>query len=473
VEVYRERSASGNVDLERLTVAVADDTGVLARVYTTTIANGQPVSQPSPVIRYQYGTGLGSGTLILDETGRLISYEEYHPYGTSAYRSGISEAEVSLKRYRFLNKERDDETGLDYFGARYYASWLGRWTSADPAGFVDGLNLYRYAQNAPSTATDTTGFDTDKKGKFDVVWSGTFSDEDQATLADKTTDPATALAILKKYGYPYAGPVKWEDDFGESGGWVDQSVKAGDGGGAGEGQGASEGDSAGDGDTSAVPTRPEVQPPPGPLPPAKPIPKVDVPQAPAGTTAADFKRAEEAARATYRANQAVRGTPMQPGEQVQHWYKWQRGRDLNLDPAVTNSNLSPLQSRAALSNGPYTVDGKNYTTPHTYADRGLIPKYEQEHQQKHGSWASERVSHVQAGRRARMEMQGTPGPRPPYIWVPTVLGGAGHLALAATRTLVPFVVEAEITFMAARCGPTVTATSRSAQPYPRRPATYR
>ncbi|WP_407655320.1 RHS repeat-associated core domain-containing protein [Aureispira anguillae] len=42
---------------------------------------------------------------------------------------------MNLKRYRFTNKERDDETGLYYFGVRYYAAWLGRWTSSDPSDF--------------------------------------------------------------------------------------------------------------------------------------------------------------------------------------------------------------------------------------------------------------------------------------------------------------------------------------------------
>ena len=57
-------------------------------------------------------------------------------YGTTAYRSAKPGFDLSLKRYRFSGKERDDETGLYYFGARYYAPWLGRWTSTDPAGFV-------------------------------------------------------------------------------------------------------------------------------------------------------------------------------------------------------------------------------------------------------------------------------------------------------------------------------------------------
>ena len=48
--------------------------------------------------------------------------------------SGRDGAEVSGKRYRYTGKERDEETGLYYHGARQYAAWLGRWTRADQAG---------------------------------------------------------------------------------------------------------------------------------------------------------------------------------------------------------------------------------------------------------------------------------------------------------------------------------------------------
>lgn len=88
---------------------------------------------PQQLIRYQLGNHLGSASVELDNAGALISYEEYYPYGTAAFQAGRSAAEVSQKRYRYTGKERDDETGFSYHGARYYAPWLGRWTSPDPA----------------------------------------------------------------------------------------------------------------------------------------------------------------------------------------------------------------------------------------------------------------------------------------------------------------------------------------------------
>ena len=63
------------------------------------------------------------------------------------------------KRYRFTGKERDEETGLAYHGARYYAPWLGRWVSGDPAGLTDGVNLYLYVNSNPVGLIDPTGTD--------------------------------------------------------------------------------------------------------------------------------------------------------------------------------------------------------------------------------------------------------------------------------------------------------------------------
>jgi RHS repeat-associated protein len=169
VEIYRERQGTNDTDFERQTVHVSDNAGRIAQVDTKTLDdNNIDPSNPldAQLIRYQYGNHLGSAALETDDAGNVISYEEYHPYGTSAYRVSKSSVDFSLKRYRFSGKERDDETGFYYFGARYYAAWLGRWTSSDPEGFVDGVNLYRYCSNNPVMFHDpdgTSGFTIENK----------------------------------------------------------------------------------------------------------------------------------------------------------------------------------------------------------------------------------------------------------------------------------------------------------------------
>jgi len=158
-ELYRELAGDGSTTLARESLHVVDGEQRIALVETRTIAGGAPIAQPEPVVRYQLASHLGSSTVELDADGAVIAYEEYHPYGTTALQAGRSAAEVSLKRYRYTGKERDDETGLAYHGARYYAPWLLRWASADPLGIVDGPNLYAYARGNPVRFSDPRGTD--------------------------------------------------------------------------------------------------------------------------------------------------------------------------------------------------------------------------------------------------------------------------------------------------------------------------
>ena len=92
--------------------------------------------------------------------GLIISYEEYTPYGSTAYQAVNKDIKAAAKRYRYTGMERDEETGLSYHGARYYAGWLGRWVSCDPIGVQDGLNLYQYCRDNPVNRTDRMGSDS-------------------------------------------------------------------------------------------------------------------------------------------------------------------------------------------------------------------------------------------------------------------------------------------------------------------------
>jgi len=108
--------------------------------------------------RYQYGNHLNSASLELNEKAEIISYEEYHPFGTTSYQLHDNQTDVSSKRYRYCGKERDEESGLYYYGARYYASWLCRFTAVDPRkDSYPFQNSYAYAANNPSTLTDING----------------------------------------------------------------------------------------------------------------------------------------------------------------------------------------------------------------------------------------------------------------------------------------------------------------------------
>jgi len=148
-EVFRKET-SGVLDFERKTLNISDDEKVFVRVE-------QKIGK-SEIVRYQYDNHLGSACLELDFQGDIISYEEYHAFGSTSYKSGRSETEVSQKRYRYCNKERDEESGLYYYEARYYAAWLGRFVSVDPLQFeYPELTPFQYASNRPVTCIDLDG----------------------------------------------------------------------------------------------------------------------------------------------------------------------------------------------------------------------------------------------------------------------------------------------------------------------------
>jgi len=125
--------------------------------------------------RYVTVDGLGSTRLITDASGNVTSRHEYAPFGeeltgtSNGVRStanGFAGAEPGV-RQEFTGKERDAETGLDYFGARYFTGAQGRWSSPDLLNVTDDrlvnpsntLNKYVYGGNNPLKYVDPDGRD--------------------------------------------------------------------------------------------------------------------------------------------------------------------------------------------------------------------------------------------------------------------------------------------------------------------------
>lgn len=156
-EIYRR---PGAVTFERETLQVMDDTKRIALVDIRT--KGVEPGVPKQLVRYQFSNHLDSATLELDDSAQILSYEEYTPYGSTSYQAVRGQIGAA-KRYRYTAKERDDESGLYYHGARSYAPWLARWTSADPmlwsanAEETERANAYWFVRGRPTIATDPTG----------------------------------------------------------------------------------------------------------------------------------------------------------------------------------------------------------------------------------------------------------------------------------------------------------------------------
>ena len=154
-EIFRQHK-SGQVALERETVHLMDSESRAALVETRTIDIAGVDQSPAQLFRYQLSDHLGSSSIELDADAKILTYEEYSSYGSTTYQAANVGLELP-KRYRFSGKERDEATGFSYFGARYHAPWLARWTSTDPKGADASLNTYEYASNNPIKFVDPDG----------------------------------------------------------------------------------------------------------------------------------------------------------------------------------------------------------------------------------------------------------------------------------------------------------------------------
>lgn len=115
-----------------------------------------PDGAESDQLRYSLSDHLGSSTLELDDGAGMLSQEHYYAFGGTACWTGKSALVAKYKTIRYSGKERD-ATGLYYYGYRYYASWLQRWISADPAGPVNGLNIFIFVSGNPIKLADLDG----------------------------------------------------------------------------------------------------------------------------------------------------------------------------------------------------------------------------------------------------------------------------------------------------------------------------
>ena len=96
----------------------------------------------------------GNITEYIDGGGSTVAHYEYDAFGNEISRSGAEAQSIPL---RFSTKYTDDETGLVYYGYRYYNSELGRWPSRDPLGEEGGLNLFVFVGNDPLGYVDPFG----------------------------------------------------------------------------------------------------------------------------------------------------------------------------------------------------------------------------------------------------------------------------------------------------------------------------
>lgn len=168
-ERYKKYTGT-NAGLERISLSLMDQGERFVIIETRNEVNDGTTKQ---LARYQLHNYLGSAALELDGTtnAAVISYEEYHPFGTTAYQANNAAIQAAAKRYRYTSMERDEETGLEYHSARYYLPWLGRWLSCDPIGLDDGINVYAYCKGNPIKLRDQSGYQSADQLRFREIFN--------------------------------------------------------------------------------------------------------------------------------------------------------------------------------------------------------------------------------------------------------------------------------------------------------------
>jgi RHS repeat-associated protein len=132
-------------------------TGSLKKEYVYG-AGMEATIEPSVGTKYTTSDTLGSPRVVTNSSGSVVSRHDYMPFGeelgsgVGGRTTGMGFGAADGVRQKFTQKERDNETGLDYFSARYYASMQGRFTSPDE--FTGGPDeLYDFADNASENPT--------------------------------------------------------------------------------------------------------------------------------------------------------------------------------------------------------------------------------------------------------------------------------------------------------------------------------
>jgi len=181
--------------------------------------------------RYYHSDHVGSNTLVTRSDGSTVQESILDPFGELLHQPLTSASNA----YLFTDQERDGETGLDYFGARYYDPWVGRFMSVDPeslggsmfrvsAHASQALNGYSYVMNRPTALVDPDGrqamtieqwFLTEVSGGNEMVEdTEEFMNEDLPEALGKAAETAARVGAAAAEGafgrWVRVGKWNWE-----------------------------------------------------------------------------------------------------------------------------------------------------------------------------------------------------------------------------------------------------------------------
>lgn len=163
---------------------------------------------------FYHSDHLGSATWITDGQGLPVQFMHYMPYGELWYDQ---QASAYNERYKFTGKERDHESGYDFFGARYYSSAVLSWLSVDPlADKYPGNTPYMYCNGNPirfidSDGRDWTDIDGNKINDHSNIKAYIFYDPDE--FGSQSMEMAHQLEEKYGVGSVAMSNVKTENGF--------------------------------------------------------------------------------------------------------------------------------------------------------------------------------------------------------------------------------------------------------------------
>ncbi len=142
----------------------------------------------------------GNIALLLDLQGNPIQTYTYDAFGNESTMDPISP-------WRFSSKRFDPETGLIYFGRRYYDPALGKWLTQDPLGLNAGPNLYAYVLNNPLNSFDEYGlyveFERERAEIHYTATHGILGAKEYDIRSRDTREGRTEYSFVYSYDHPY------------------------------------------------------------------------------------------------------------------------------------------------------------------------------------------------------------------------------------------------------------------------------
>jgi RHS repeat-associated protein len=182
---FQNEQASGIIN----TIYVAPPTTTVSHFYG---AGEKIASQDSAGVKFYITDQVGSTTIVIDAKGDVVSDNSYYSFGNDKNATG------TLEKYKFTGKEKENATGIYYYGARYYEPDIGRFLQADSLRgdikMPQSLNKYAYVRNNPLKFVDPTGNEEKEKQKQDTPsnpgWSRKFSFIGNMKLVNGQTAPA-------------------------------------------------------------------------------------------------------------------------------------------------------------------------------------------------------------------------------------------------------------------------------------------